>query len=148
SKNGRKLRLRGQPFQVLAMLLERPGEIITREELQQRLWPAGTFVDFDHSLNTVIKRIREGLGDSAEEPRFVETLPRRGYRFIAPVDGLSPTSPPDSTEFKTTFSTGHQWPQVNSTLSPEAGAKPEGSKTSLVASVRAEEALSKTVKSK
>jgi DNA-binding winged helix-turn-helix (wHTH) protein len=85
-KNGAKLRLRGQPFQILAMLLERPGEIVTREELQQRLWPEGTFVDFDHSLNTAINKIREVLGDSAENPRFVETLPRRGYRFIATVE--------------------------------------------------------------
>src|SRR5919108_6337609 len=85
-KNGSKLRLRGQPFQVLAMLLEQPGEVVTREELQQRLWPQGTFVDFDHSLNTAINKIREVLGDSAERPRFVETLPRRGYRFIAPLE--------------------------------------------------------------
>jgi Tol biopolymer transport system component/DNA-binding winged helix-turn-helix (wHTH) protein len=85
-KNGSKLRLRGQPFQILAMLLERPGEIVTREELQQRLWPKGTFVDFDHSLNTAINKIREVLGDSAENPRFVETLPRRGYRLVAAVE--------------------------------------------------------------
>ncbi len=92
-KNGLKVRLTGQPFQVLTMLLERPGEVVAREELQKRLWPADTFVDFDHSLNTAINKIREALGDSAESPRFVETLPRRGYRFIAPVDigaGLVP----------------------------------------------------------
>jgi Tol biopolymer transport system component/DNA-binding winged helix-turn-helix (wHTH) protein len=92
-KNGVKLRLRGQSFQVLAMLLERPGEVVTREELQQRLWPDGTFVDFDHSLNTAINKIREVLGDSAENPRFVETLARRGYRFIAPVDEVGRTIP-------------------------------------------------------
>jgi Tol biopolymer transport system component/DNA-binding winged helix-turn-helix (wHTH) protein len=86
-KNRRKLKLRGQPFQVLATLLERPGEVVTREELQQKLWPDGTFVDFDHSLNTAINKIREVLGDSAENPRFVETIPRRGYRFIAPLEG-------------------------------------------------------------
>jgi DNA-binding winged helix-turn-helix (wHTH) protein len=85
-KNGLKLRLRGQPFHVLAMLLERPGEVVTREQLQQRLWPDGTFVDFDHSLNTAINKIREALGDSAENPRFVETLPRRGYRLVAAVE--------------------------------------------------------------
>jgi Tol biopolymer transport system component/DNA-binding winged helix-turn-helix (wHTH) protein len=85
-KNGVKIRLRGQPFQVLAMLLERPGEVVTREELRQRLWPEGTFVDFDHSLNTAINKIREVLGDSAENPRFVETLARRGYRFIAALE--------------------------------------------------------------
>jgi DNA-binding winged helix-turn-helix (wHTH) protein len=85
-KNGLRLKLSGQPFQVLAMLLERPGEMVGREEIQKRLCPADTFVDFDHSLNTAINKIREVLGDSAENPRFVETLPRRGYRFIAPVD--------------------------------------------------------------
>ena len=83
-KSGLKLRLTGQPFHVLAVLLERPGEVVTREELQRRLWP-DTFVDVDHNLNTAINKIRDVLGDSAENPRFVETLPRRGYRFIAPV---------------------------------------------------------------
>ncbi len=84
-KSGVKLKLTGQPFQVLTILLERPGEVVTREELQKRLWP-DTFVDVDHNLNTAINKIREALGDSAESPRFVETLPRRGYRFVAPVD--------------------------------------------------------------
>ena len=84
-KGGLKLKLSGQPFQVLAILLERPGGVFTREELQKRLWP-DTFVDVDHNLNTAINKIREVLGDSAESPRFVETLPRRGYRFIAPLD--------------------------------------------------------------
>jgi DNA-binding winged helix-turn-helix (wHTH) protein/Tol biopolymer transport system component len=85
-KAGNKLKLSGQPFQVLVILLERPGEVVTREELQKRLWP-DTFVDVEHNLNTSINKIREALGDSAESPRFVETVPRRGYRFIAPVDG-------------------------------------------------------------
>jgi len=85
-KGGLRLKLGGQPFQVLAILLARPGELVTREELQKRLW-ADTFVDVDHNLNTAINKIREILGDSAENPRFVETLARRGYRFIAPVDG-------------------------------------------------------------
>jgi DNA-binding winged helix-turn-helix (wHTH) protein len=85
-KNGRGLKLRGQPFQILSMLLERPGALVTREELRQRLWPQGTFVDFDHSLNAAVNRIREVLGDSAENPRFIETLARRGYRFVAPLD--------------------------------------------------------------
>jgi Tol biopolymer transport system component/DNA-binding winged helix-turn-helix (wHTH) protein len=83
-KNGSKLKLAGQPFQVLAILLERPGELVTREELQKRLWP-DTFVDVDHNLNTAVNKIREALGDSSENPRFVETLPRRGYRFIGPI---------------------------------------------------------------
>jgi DNA-binding winged helix-turn-helix (wHTH) protein len=84
-RSGVKLRLQGQPFQVLAVLLERAGDVVTREELQQKLWPSDTFVDFDHSLNTAINKVREALGDSASSPRFVETLARRGYRFIAPV---------------------------------------------------------------
>lgn len=86
-KSGVKLRLQGQPFQVLALLLERAGEVVTREELQQNLWPSDTFVDFDHSLNTAVNKVREALGDSASSPRYVETLARRGYRFIAEVHG-------------------------------------------------------------
>jgi Tol biopolymer transport system component/DNA-binding winged helix-turn-helix (wHTH) protein len=92
-KGGVKLKLTGQPFQVLTILLERPGEVVTRDELQKRLWP-DTFVDVDHNLNTAINKIREVLGDSAESPRFVETLPRRGYRFVAPVDGAQTTDLP------------------------------------------------------
>ena len=84
-KAGVRIRLHGQPFEVLAMLLERPGETVSREELRQRLWLRDTFVDFDAGVNTAINRLREALGDSAENPRFIETLPRRGYRFIAPV---------------------------------------------------------------
>jgi TolB-like protein/DNA-binding winged helix-turn-helix (wHTH) protein/Tfp pilus assembly protein PilF len=82
---GRRTPLREQPLQLLLALLERPGELITREELISRLWPAGTFVDFDHGLNKAIKHLREALGDSAENPQFIETLPRKGYRFVAPV---------------------------------------------------------------
>jgi Tol biopolymer transport system component/DNA-binding winged helix-turn-helix (wHTH) protein len=87
-KGGLKLKLTGQPFQVLAILLEQPGSVVTREELQKRLWPE-TFVDVDHNLNTAINKIREALGDSAENPRFVETLPRRGYRFLGSVEGTA-----------------------------------------------------------
>src|SRR4030095_439268 len=89
-KAGVRLKLTGQPFQVLAILLEQPGTVVTREELQKRLWP-DTFVDVDHNLNTAINKIREVLGDSAENPRFVETLPRRGYRFVAHVEGTQTT---------------------------------------------------------
>jgi Tol biopolymer transport system component/DNA-binding winged helix-turn-helix (wHTH) protein len=85
-RQGRKVKLQEQPFQVLAQLLEKPGEVVTRDELRNRLWPADTFVDFDHSLNAAIRRVRDALGDSAENPRFVETVARRGYRFLAPVD--------------------------------------------------------------
>ena len=84
-KNGARVRLQDQPFQVLAALLERPLEVVTREELRQKIWPADTFVDFDHSLNTAVNKIREALGDSASSPRYLETLPRKGYRFLAPV---------------------------------------------------------------
>src|SRR5271155_214417 len=84
-KYGLKVRLQEQPFQILAMLVEHPGEVVTREELQRKLWPADTFVDFDHGLNKAINKIREALGDSAESPRFVETVTRRGYRFLADV---------------------------------------------------------------
>jgi len=85
-KSGLRIKLQDQPLQVLIMLLERPGETVTREELQRRLWSADTFVDFDHSLNSAIKKLREALGDRSESPRFIETLHRRGYRFIAPVE--------------------------------------------------------------
>src|ERR1043166_5605960 len=82
----RRIRLQEQPFEILRMMLERPGDVVTREELRQRLWPDGTFVDFEHSLNAAVKRLRAALGDDAGNPRFVETLPRRGYRFIAALD--------------------------------------------------------------
>jgi TolB-like protein/Tfp pilus assembly protein PilF len=85
-KGGIRIRLQDQPFEILAVMLERPGEVVTREELREKLWPAGTFVDFEHSLNAAIKRLRAALGDDADNPRFVETLHRRGYRFIAAVE--------------------------------------------------------------
>jgi DNA-binding winged helix-turn-helix (wHTH) protein len=85
-KQGRRLRLPGQSFQILKRLLERPGELVTREELRAALLPSDTFVDFEHGLNAGVNRLREALGDSADSPRFVETLPRRGYRFIVPVE--------------------------------------------------------------
>ena len=86
-KLGVKIKLQEQPFQVLQILLEQQGEIVTREELQQKIWPCDTYVDFDHGLYNAIKRLREALGDSAESPRFIETAPRRGYRFIGLVEG-------------------------------------------------------------
>ena len=91
-KNGRRIRLQDQPFQILAMLLEQPGGVVTREELRQRLWPTDTFVDFDHGLNNAINKLRDALNDSADGPRFIETLPRRGYRFIAEVNGQASTA--------------------------------------------------------
>jgi len=92
-KNGIEVRLQDQPFQVLAQLAQRAGEVVTRDELRRQVWPSGTFVDFDNGLNTAVNKVREALGDSAEAPRFIETLPRRGYRFIAPVDGSSNVIP-------------------------------------------------------
>ena len=91
-KQGRRLSLQGQPLQVLLMLLDHPGELVTRVEIQRTLWPDGTFVDFDHGLNTAINKIRDALGDSAASPRFVETLARRGYRFIASVEVIDGTA--------------------------------------------------------
>jgi cholera toxin transcriptional activator len=98
SRDGVKVKLQEQPFQVLLVLLERPGEIVTREDLQQRLWPADTFVDFDHSLNTAINKLREALRDSAANPRFIETKAKRGYRFIAPVQVIG-NGTSDTTSF-------------------------------------------------
>ncbi|HEU5231487.1 MAG TPA: winged helix-turn-helix domain-containing protein [Terriglobales bacterium] len=96
-RDGRLLKVQGKPFQVLSALLVRPGDLVTREELRQSLWPADTFVDFEHGLNTAINKVREALRDSASNPRFIETLPRRGYRFIGAVysnsvAGVSPAS--------------------------------------------------------
>src|SRR5215472_2807185 len=85
-KQGQKIKLQEKPFQTLVVLLEHAGELVTREQLRERLWPADTFVQFDDNLNTAVKRVREALGDSAESPRYVETVPRRGYRFLPPVD--------------------------------------------------------------
>src|ERR1700719_1433849 len=87
-KHGLRLKLAEQPFQILAILLNHPGEVITGDELRERLWPGDTFVDFDHGLNNAVMRLREALGDSPDKPRFIETLPRRGYRFIAPVEEI------------------------------------------------------------
>ncbi len=98
-KQGIRIKLNIQPFQVLLMLLERPGELLTREEISQDLWPDGTFVDYEHGVNSAVNRIREALGDRARNPRFIETLARRGYRFVAPVqriadDGEMPETEP------------------------------------------------------
>src|ERR1700746_595842 len=84
-REGRRVKLQEQPFRVLFLLLERAGDIVTREELREKLWPADTFVDFDHGLNSAVARLREALRDSAEKPRYIETIAKRGYRFIAPL---------------------------------------------------------------
>src|SRR5215467_10794711 len=91
-RGGVRVKIQEQPYQVLALLLEKPGEVVSREEMKRRLWPADTFVDFDHSLNAAIKRLRDVLRDSADNPRFIETLARRGYRFLAPVTGVLPAT--------------------------------------------------------
>src|SRR5215470_1789892 len=89
-KHGRRVRLQEQPLRVLSMLLERPGELVTREELRLSLWPVDTFVDFDHGLNSAVARLRDTLCDSADTPRFVETIPRKGYRFVGQVEEVEP----------------------------------------------------------
>ncbi len=94
-KQGIRIKLHAQPFQVLTMLLSRPGDLLTREEISRELWPEGTFVDAEHGVNSAVNRIREALGDTARNPRFVETLARRGYRFVAPVERLA-TDPSSS----------------------------------------------------
>jgi len=93
-RQGLKVKLQEQPFQVLAMLLEKQGQVVTREELRDRIWPDGIFVDFDKSLSKAVNKVREALGDSPENSRFVETLPRRGYRFLVPVESGQAPQPP------------------------------------------------------
>lgn len=90
SKAGIRIRLQEQPFQILALLLERPGQLVTREEIREKLWAKDTFVEFDDALNTAVRKLRVGLNDSADNPRFLETIPRRGYRFLAPVVPVEP----------------------------------------------------------
>ena len=118
-KHGLRVRLQEQPFQVLAMLLQHPGEVVSREELQKRLWPADTFVDFDHGLNKAINKIRDALGDSAESPRFVETVPRRGYRFLADVK-VADAAAPGSAELA-----GGSAVAADAGGSPDAAVEPE-----------------------
>lgn len=116
-RNGTRLKLQMQPFQVLVALLERPNEVVTREELRGRLWPEDTFVDFDHSLNTAVAKLREVLSDSASEPRYIETIAKRGYRFLA-----MPASIPEEPPSETVHATGpvSSAPAIPSAL-PEAG---------------------------
>jgi TolB-like protein/DNA-binding winged helix-turn-helix (wHTH) protein/tetratricopeptide (TPR) repeat protein len=118
-KQGIRIKLQEQPCQILAVLLERRGEMVTREELQRHLWPSDTFVDFDHSLNTAVMRLREALNDSSESPRFIETLPRRGYRFIAPLEERStPASETTSAQSGEVKSSQAALPQESLALSP------------------------------
>lgn len=114
-KNGKRIRLQAQPFQVLTLLLREPGELVTREELRKKLWSDNTFVDFEDGLNTAIRKLRQVLGDSSEHPKFIETLPRRGYRFVASVRDASPqplpsSPPPDTPTAVAAQSDGHSAP--------------------------------------
>src|SRR5664279_1730350 len=95
ARNGTRVRVQDLPYRLLVMLLERPGEIVTREEVRQRLWPENTFVEFDNSLGVAIRKVRDALNDDADTPRYVETLPRRGYRFVAPATALETVQSPD-----------------------------------------------------
>jgi len=94
-REGMKIRLQDQPFQILTILLDNPGKIVSRDELREKIWPSNTFVDFDHGINNAIKRLREALGDTAETPRFIETIPRRGYRFVGAIQTPQVTSQPN-----------------------------------------------------
>ena len=96
SRSGTPVKIQEQPFRLLLLLLERPGELVSRDELRQRLWPEGTHVDFDGSLNVILKRLRAAIDDDPENPRFIETIPRRGYRFIAPVSIITKTAEKES----------------------------------------------------
>ena len=120
-RQGSRLKLQEQPFQVLVLLLERPGEVVTREELTRRLWSNNTFVDFDRGLNKAINRLREVLRDSAEKPRFIETLPQRGYRFIAHVERAaadSAVAAPAGLELRSPLHESTPWQSCPSTTIP------------------------------
>jgi len=92
-ESGARIRLEGQPIQILLLLLDRPGELVTQEEVRKKLWPDGTVVEYEHSIKSALRKLRQALGDSADASQYIETLPRRGYRFIASVEGVSPTGP-------------------------------------------------------
>lgn len=119
-RRGLRLKMQMQPFQVLIALLERPHDVVTREELRQRLWPEDTFVDFDHGLNTAVAKLRETLGDSASTPKYVETIAKRGYRFLADVEKIEERAPVAQAEPTATIP--HTAPLSSSTLSSSASA--------------------------
>ena len=95
-RDGRRVKLQPQPFRLLVLLTARPGSLVSRDEIRAQLWPDGTFVDFDQSVNFAVKQIRDAIGDSATQPVYVETVPRQGYRFVAPVDAGPPTDAPET----------------------------------------------------
>ena len=120
-KQGIRIKLNAQPFQVLLMLLDRPGEVLTREQISQALWSDGTFVDYEHGVNSAVNRIRDALGDTASNPRFVETLARRGYRFVAPVERINlEIAPSDLSELQPTNPEPSQSPIGNGILASPA----------------------------
>jgi Tol biopolymer transport system component/DNA-binding winged helix-turn-helix (wHTH) protein len=122
-KHGLRIKLQDQPFQILVLLLEKPGEIVTREELRDRLWPSDTFVDFDHSLNTAVKKLRQALNDDPDVPRFIETLPRRGYRFIAPLHNGS-GSASSAPELSESTTDSQEQSSVQTSAAPAAPSSP------------------------
>src|SRR5215469_14577949 len=124
-RQGRRLPLQDQPFRVLAVLLEDPGRIVTREDLQARVWPADTYVGFDEGLNTAIRKLRILFGDSADNPRFIETIPRRGYRFIAPVTEL-PAKNDSTTPLAVSPNGNSHASQPDAASPPDAAFLPEG----------------------
>src|ERR1700731_4223163 len=122
-KGGHKIKLQEQPFRILAMLLEQPGQVVTREQLRERLWPEDTFVDFDHSLNTAVKKLRQALNDEADKPRFIETLPKRGYRFVGPaVEGTQVPQSSRGKEIGLPADEDAGEPESKSTGTPDAAA--------------------------
>ena len=129
-RNGTRVRLQEQPFQILALLLERAGEVVTREELQRKLWAADTFVDFDNGLNIAIKKLRTALGDDAEAPRYIETLPRRGYRFLAQVtvDTAEPARPSAPRRTTLVLVPKQEEPAVSATVAESVTPLPSSSR--------------------
>jgi DNA-binding winged helix-turn-helix (wHTH) protein len=122
-KEGRRIRLQEQPFQILKILLESPGEVVSRDEIRKRLWPDGTLVEFDHGINAAVKRLREALRDSADKPRYIETVARRGYRFIGEVDAADRSAPvAKPAVIPGDNSTNHSSPRRSSRLIISAGA--------------------------
>ena len=120
-RKGTRIRLEGQPIQILFLLLDRPGELVTQEEIRKKLWPEGTVVEYEHSIKTALRKLRDALGDGAEAPQYIETLPRRGYRFIASVEATAPTElPPAERSFETQSSSQPQ----PTAPEPAAGQRP------------------------
>src|SRR5215475_7039580 len=125
TRNGIRVKLQDQPFRVLILLLERPGEIISRDELRQKVWPEGTYVDFDGSLNVILKKLRAAIDDDSDNPRFIETVPRRGYRFIAPVSAIGPKSASDPTPTKVVSDDSRVVSQVLRNAQPQVDSSGE-----------------------